>query len=321
MKFSKFSLGFLAVALLAFVPASVMSKGTDKETITLTSDNTIVLNEQVDGESVGKVISEAKKLNAGLTRKLSSKPIYLVLNTPGGSIQAGMELIEALSGMDRPVHTITQFAASMGFQIAQNMKTRYITSSGVLMSHHAKGGFEGEFGGESSQVQSRLALWTERVNELDRKTVNRTGGKQTLQSYQRAYTPELWLTGAQSVEGGYADQVVQVKCDSSLDGTTQHTAVVMGIIPVSYELDNCPLNTSPLNVKVGIATTKGYTDSEAFLNTNGGFGPDCLLNVGKPNFKDFCALDTSLNMGKIRELKTQFVNEYKNNMRRVVDKF
>lgn len=322
MKFNKLTLGILATLALAILPVSVLSKGTEKDTITLSSDNTIVLNEEVSGESVGKAIAEAKKLNSGLTAKLMNKPVYLVLNTPGGSIQAGLELIEAFQGMDRPTHTITQFAASMGFQIAQNMGTRYITQSGVLMSHHAKGGFEGEFGGESSQVESRLALWTERVNELDRQTVSRTGGKQTLQSYQRAYTPELWRTGGQSVADGYADTVVKVKCDSSLEGTTKHTALLMGVIPVTYELDKCPLNTSPLNIQVGIMTTKGLMDSEQFIKENGQFGPACLLNLNSvPNKDGLCALDTSLTMARVKELKVQFTNERNLKMRQVVDKF
>lgn len=320
MKMNKLTLGLIVAALMAIAPTSVLSKGTEKDTITLTSDNTIVLNEVVDGESVGKVITKAKELNATLRSKLpGSKPIYLVLNTPGGSVQSGLELVEALNGMDRPVNTITQFAASMGFQIAQNLKTRAITKSGVLMSHRAKGGFEGEFGGEApSQIDSRYALWKSRMDELDAQTASRTGGKRTLAQYQHEYASEMWRTGQQSVDEGYADQVVQVRCDSSLAGSTSHSLMYMGVIPVTYDIDNCPLNTAPMNVRVGIATTRGVVDSDSFTASNGGYGADCLLKLQNPNNKDaLCALDTSLTMSKLTQLKSEFTNAYVNMRSRV----
>lgn len=313
MKIKKLTLGLFAVIALAMVPASVLSKSTDKDTVTLKDSNTIVLNEVVDGESVGKAIQQAKALKAKLSNKFGCQ-IELVLNTPGGSIQAGLELIEALNGLGCKVNTITQFAASMGFQIAQNLGKRQILQNGVLMSHRATGGFEGEFGGKfPSQIDSRYALWKARLDEMDRQTVSRTGGKQTLESYQDAYDDELWLTGKQSTEQGYADEVVAVTCDSSLEGVTTHQIMFMGIIPVTYDLDKCPLNTSPMNVRVGIFTTRGLVDSEDFIKNNGGFGSECLINAGKVGSGDaLCALDTSLTMARVKELKSEFINAYEN---------
>jgi len=82
---------------------------------------------------------------------------------------------------------------------------------------------------------------------MDQQVVNRSNGKQTLESYQKAYSNELWLTGQESIQGGYADELVQVRCDKSLSGTTQHTTEFLGM-QIVYETDNCPINTSPLNV-------------------------------------------------------------------------
>jgi ATP-dependent protease ClpP protease subunit len=76
--------------------------------------------EQKLAEAKQKIqIAQAKAL--GNQRFSSNEPIYLFLNTPGGSIQTGLEIIESLKGLDRPVSTVTLFAASMGFQIAQNL--------------------------------------------------------------------------------------------------------------------------------------------------------------------------------------------------------
>lgn len=328
---NKFNFVAVLVALgVLLLPLSVSkNESTNNETVVLTSENVIVLNSQVDGESTSAVISKAKELDSGLASGLkgklglsSGKPLFLFLNTPGGSIQSGLEMVEALRGLGRPVHTITLFAASMGFQIAQNLDTRYIIKNGVLMSHRAKGGFEGEFGGQSpSQIESRYALWKSRLDELDEQTAKRTSGKKTLAQYQQQYASEMWLTGAQSVAQGYADKVVQVKCDKSLSGTSTKEAMVFGLIKVQYDLDNCPLNTSPMNVRLGFATNRGnYMDVEEFLTKGGQFGPSCLTE-GVNNKDRLCALDTSLNMEKVKELKVRFVNQYTEKMRQVVDMY
>ena len=142
------------------------------------------------------------------------------------------------------------FAASMGFQIIQNLDDRLILKNGVMMSHRAAGGFEGSFGGtKPSQIDSRYQFWLDRVRELDEQTVSRTKNKQTYESYTKEYANEMWLTGTKSVQEGYSDEVVLVKCDSTISGTSKHSADFMGF-QVSYELDNCPLNTAPMNVSM-----------------------------------------------------------------------
>jgi ATP-dependent protease ClpP protease subunit len=264
----------LALALMTVVSYS-------QETITLTSDNTAVLNGPVDFESGSDVIQQIEKL----ARKGRSKaPIYLYMHTPGGNVQAGIEMLEALKGSRRPVHTITSFAASMGFQIVQQLGTRYILDSGTLMSHHASGGIDGEIGGkEPSQIKSRLQYWEKIIERMDKHTVGRTNGKQTLDQYRNAYDHELWTSGSDAVDSGYADTVVVVSCDSSLDGWSKKTMTMntfMGPVSLEYDTDNCPLNSSPKNVNVksnstSVMLSKDKLDDvinkfkEEFLNVRG----------------------------------------------------
>ncbi len=290
MKKSKF-LGLMVAGLLALIPLNSSSEASQPSTsVTLTSENTLVLNSEVSGESVSAVIAKAKELDSNMNSRLKNplggknKPLYLFLNTPGGSIQSGLELIESLKGLGRPVNTVTLFAASMGFQIAQNLDDRLILQTGVLMSHHAAGEFEGYFGGSSpSQMDTRYQLWLDRVRELDEQTVKRTNGKQTYESYTKQYDHEMWLTGTKSVEQGYADRVVTVKCDASLTGVTSHTASFMGM-NIAYDLDACPLNTSPLNVRV-----------------SGGGGAIIITSEGLDN--------------RAEEIKKEFLKQYEKNQR------
>lgn len=246
----KLFLGLLLTALVVVIPVVAASNGSD--IVTISKDNVLVLNGVVNEDSVSAIMQQATKLdkNYALIDRLRGKqPLYLFLNTPGGSIQAGLELIEYLKGLGRPVHTITSFAASMGFQLVQNLDDRLILSSGVLMSHHAKGSFEGEFGGKPTQLDSRYHFWLQRLNEMDVKTVQRTNGKQTYESYVSAYDHELWMTAPTSIAGGFADRVVLLRCDDSLSGVTEHDADFLGI-KFTYDQSDCPLNSAPSNVRV-----------------------------------------------------------------------
>lgn len=244
-----------------FFSSNCFSETANPDVVVLSRDNLVVLTGEVNGENVGKVISQAKELDSNVSFRhkvglSTKKPMYLFMSTPGGSIQSGLELIEALHGLERPIHTITLFSASMGFQIVQHLGDRLILKNGVLMAHRATGEFSGSFGGQSpSQLDSRYGLWMSRMLELDTQAVKRTKGKQTLESYQKAYSPELWMTGSQSVQGGYADKLVTVKCDESLDGVTTYSVNVLFFL-VTYDLDNCPINTSPMNVRISIPDSK-----------------------------------------------------------------
>lgn len=255
MKMNKIVLGLLIILTVVLVPRLSVSKTAgNSETVVLSASNTLVLNSEVNGDSVGELMLKAKQLDSKLSGHLggdSQKPLYLFLDTPGGSIQSGLELIEAFQGLGRPVHTITLFSASMGFQIAQNLGDRLILKNGVLMSHHAAGEIQGSFGGVSpSQMDSRYKLWIDRIRELDEQTVKRTNGKQTYESYTKEYDHEMWLTGTQSIAEGYADRIVTVKCDKTLTGVQTKHVSFLGM-DVGYDIDNCPINTNPMNVRVG----------------------------------------------------------------------
>jgi ATP-dependent Clp protease, protease subunit len=229
---------FVLLATLTFTGKKPAS---DENTIILKDNNSVSLMTEVNGASVGKVINELYKLDSMLT----DAPIYLVLYTPGGSIEDGFNLMTVAQGLRRKVHTVTIFAASMGFQIAQALGDRYITQYGTLMSHKAKGGFSGEFPG---QVNSRLNYWLDRLVEMDKITVARTKGKHTLKSYQDAYENELWLTGYTSVEQGFADKIIGVRCDKSLMTTyKENVETIFGVVIVTWS--KCPLITEPVEVE------------------------------------------------------------------------
>ena len=299
---------FVSMAiLLAFMTSSLEAKD-----LVLTSDNTLVLNGAVGSASTAQLMEEATGLDAKLQ---SGYPIYLFLYTPGGSIQAGLELIEFLKGLNRPVHTISLFSASMGWQIQQHLGHRYVMNYSVLMSHKARGGFEGSFGGGISQLDARYGLWLRRIDLMDKVTVKRTKGKQTLDSYRSSYSHELWLNGSEAVQKGYADELVVVKCDSTLQGN-KDVVIDLGFFKLTAIFPKCPTKTSPLDIRASIFTNKGEMTLSDFLTKNGKFGSTCEepvrfqpsyynddtepVHVDQPKDK-ICAQDPTLTLDKIKK--------------------
>ncbi|HXF90725.1 MAG TPA: hypothetical protein VNJ29_02210, partial [Candidatus Nitrosotenuis sp.] len=218
-------------------------------------------------------------------------------------------------------------AASMGFQIVQHLDQRDILRYGVLMSHKAFGGFEGEFGGDGlSQIDSRYGFWLKRIRQMDEQTVKRTGGKQTLKSYRAAYENELWLTGEESVANGYADKVVTARCDASLNGTHIEEINFFGVT-FRLKFSDCPLVTAPLEVSAFIHTNLGAIEMGEFLTKGGLMQTECPPSEYGNNYharydRDIygpqeqkkqavmCALDKNLTIEKIQSEKEKLLAKY-----------
>lgn len=238
-------LSLLMVSNSAFGAKKIDEKAIAKEVVVLTKDNTIALNDTFLGDTVANLVKKAKELDS---RVESNDPIYLILNSPGGSIDAGLEAIENLKSLRRPVKTISLFSASMGFQTVQGLGERLITSDGTLMSHKARGGFYGEFPG---QLDSRYGHYLKRVNRMNEVAANRTNGKHTLKSYNSLIENEFWCDGQDCISEGFADKLVSASCDKSLEGVYDviwYRGTFMGsVIEVIAKMDVCPMNTSALS--------------------------------------------------------------------------
>lgn len=305
-------INYVVVCLFLITINLYANKAKDIQVITLSSDNVLSLNDEIEPAIAAKLMEQASKLNTSLK---SGYPLYLVLYTPGGSIQVGLELIDFLKGLNRPVHTITIFSASMGFQMVQHLDNRYIINYGTLMSHKARGSISGEFGGGFSQLDSRYGFWLRRIDAMDKQTVKRTKGKQTLKSYREDYQFELWLNGNEAVEKGYADKVAIVKCDISLSGVKDEL-VDMGFFKVKVTLSNCPVKTMPLKITALLATNYGEMSVDEFLNKGGQFGDHCnSINDSIPYYSEqkpqLCASDKQLTIEKINKTVKDIEEYYK----------
>lgn len=236
----------LLIAALTFFAVSAQA---EDNRVVLTKQNTLTMNSEFDSESVAKLTQAVRTMDSDLK---SNEPIYIVMNSPGGSIDDGIELIENLSNMNRPIKTITLFSASMGFHTVQGLGERLITENGTLMSHKASGGFFGEFPG---QLDNRYSYYLKRIRNMDDKVVARTKGKHTAKSYASLMENEYWCDGKECIKQGFADRVVRPTCNKSLDGThNEDLKFSFGGMAITVRLvvSNCPLTTGVLSYDIFI---------------------------------------------------------------------
>lgn len=301
-KFFGTILSFIMMASVALAADATKAK----QKITLTKDNILVLNSAVYEDTAGNLMKSGKEQDS---RIKSSDPIYLILNTPGGSIDAGLEMIEFLKNLRRPVHTISVFAASMGFQTVQGLGDRLIVENGTLMSHKARGGFYGELPG---QLDSRYNYYLKRIQRLDEKAAARTKGKHTLKSYRNLIENEYWCDGQDCIDQGFADAVVEAECDKSLDGTHVESEkfFFMGMaIQVDFEYANCPMIMSLLGYKIYVDGKPLFKDPAKPKTDVVGPQPD------KYSIYSWYSSDTSSSS----DLSKEVVLEIKNRVQKVVD--
>lgn len=209
--------------------------------ITLSSKNSVSLHNVIDAGSSYKVQQGLMDLASA-----SRKPIYLVLNSPGGSIEAGRKIIDTAQGIDNEVNTISLFSASMSFITSQYLDHRYVLDSSTLMSHRAAAdGVGGEIPG--SLINRALSLLS-MTQEIDAAVARRANIP--INKYQELVRDELWLTGPQAISMGFADELVRVRCDKSLSGPGEKEEFVVFGFKVRVVWHSCPLITQPIEATI-----------------------------------------------------------------------
>jgi ATP-dependent Clp protease, protease subunit len=229
------------VILLILVLSTALAKEPVKE-INLTEDNTVIIRGAIDEVSTTTAILEVYKL-VWKRSLFSTSPIYLVLDSPGGSVSDGSALIESLKTIPH-LKTITLFGASMAHAIAQALPgERYVLSNSEMMAHRAKGRFGGQF--ETGEVETRLNHWKKLIRKMEQTNADRIGVP--LSEYKQKVINEWWEFGENLVSSGFADEVVTLSCSKALTEkevkvTTQS---MFGGVKV-YSFSGCPLLRSPI---------------------------------------------------------------------------
>ena len=144
------------------------------------------------------------------TASQKQEPVYVLIDSPGGSVLTGGAIVSAIEASPAPVYTVClQLCASMGAMIHQYGTKRYTASRSILMFHDASGGFFGPF----QQVASQMNMIARFVNKMFANTAKRSG--QNYKDFVSKIGSEVWVDGEDAVALKYSDGVVNVIHDDS----------------------------------------------------------------------------------------------------------
>src|SRR5438067_2202933 len=134
------------------------------------------------------------------------KDIYLYVNSPGGSVSAGMAIYDTMQYVENDVATVAMgLAASMGqfLLCAGTTGKRFATPHARIMMHQPSGGL----GGSASDIaiQAEQMLYTKKI--LQERIAFHTG--QTVEQIERDSDRDRWFTADESLEYGFIDHVVE----------------------------------------------------------------------------------------------------------------
>ncbi|WP_414044731.1 ATP-dependent Clp endopeptidase proteolytic subunit ClpP [Macrococcus equi] len=167
----------------------------------LLKDRIIMLGSAIDDNVANSIVSQLLFLQA----QDAEKDIYLYINSPGGSVTAGMAIYDTMQHIKPDVQTIcVGMAASMGsFLLAAGAKgKRFALPNSEVMIHQPLGGAEGQ--ATEIEIAARHILKTR--EKLNRILSERTG--QPIEKIEKDTDRDNFLSADEAKEYGLIDEVM-----------------------------------------------------------------------------------------------------------------
>lgn len=166
----------------------------------LLKDRIIWLGSEVRDENANEICAKILLLAA----EDSTRDIYLYINSPGGSITAGMAIYDTMQFVPNDIVTVgIGMAASMGqFLLTSGTKgKRYITPNARVLLHQPSGGF----GGTSADIQTQARLILDMKQRLSEITAAQTG--KTAEQINADGDRDNWFSAQEALEYGFVDHL------------------------------------------------------------------------------------------------------------------
>jgi ATP-dependent Clp protease protease subunit len=176
--------------------------GDDPVYAKLLGERIVVLGQQVDDEVANRICAQLLLLTADDP----VRDIQLYINSPGGSVSAGLAIYDTMQYVPNDVATVAfGLAASMGqfLLCAGTPGKRYALPHARIVMHQPLGGI----GGTASDIaiQAENALYTKRL--LQSRIAAHTG--QSVETIERDSDRDRWFTAQEAKEYGFIDHVVE----------------------------------------------------------------------------------------------------------------
>ncbi|CAI9407939.1 ATP-dependent Clp protease proteolytic subunit 1 [Aestuariimicrobium sp. T2.26MG-19.2B] len=171
----------------------------------------VFLGSEVKDENANAICAQLLLLNA----EDPEKDIYLYINSPGGSVTAGMAIYDTMQWISNDVATVAMgLAASMGqFLLSAGTKgKRFALPHSRIMMHQPSGGI----GGTASDIRIQAEQSLHIKREMAELIAQQTG--QTVEQINADSDRDRWFTAAQALDYGFIDHVYerasQIKTDA-----------------------------------------------------------------------------------------------------------
>jgi len=168
----------------------------------LLNDRIIMLSEEVNDTTASLIVAQLLYLEA----QDPDKDIQFYINSPGGSVTAGMAIYDTMQYIKCDVSTIcVGLAASMGaFLLAAGTKgKRYALPNAEIMIHQPSAGTKGQITDMAIHLK-RLEIVKERMNRI---LAENTG--KSIETVTADCERDNFMTAQEAMEYGLIDQVIE----------------------------------------------------------------------------------------------------------------
>jgi ATP-dependent Clp endopeptidase proteolytic subunit ClpP len=215
----------------------ILSSCVSGKTIELTNDNFVSLRDSVTSQSINNLIYNLIKLK--------SDNRYIYLNTNGGSVDAGLKLINTINDLNRKnisVSCIVDTAISMGFVILQSCKERYVLEHATLMQHQMS---LQDVKGQIRNLNSYFKFINNLENKLNKIQADRI--RLELKDFEEKIHDDWWMDSDEAIKNNVADEIVNINCN--FENTEEEVIVnnVFGQIKMIYS--KCPQVPNFIKIK------------------------------------------------------------------------
>jgi ATP-dependent Clp protease, protease subunit len=174
----------------------------------LLRERIIFLGQQVTDELANVIVAQLLFLEA----EDPEKDIYLYINSPGGSVYAGLGIFDTMNQVRPDVCTIcVGLAASMGaFLLSAGAKGKRMSlPNSRIMIHQPLGGAQGQ--ATDIEIQAKEILYLK--DQLNKHIVNHTG--QPLERIQEDTERDFFMSPDEAAEYGLIDKVIDNRPSAS----------------------------------------------------------------------------------------------------------
>lgn len=170
----------------------------------LLKDRIIMLTGPVEDNMANSVIAQLLFLDA----QDNTKDIYLYVNTPGGSVSAGLAIVDTMNFIKADVQTIVMgMAASMGTVIASSgaKGKRFMLPNAEYMIHQPMGGTGGGTQQTDMAIAAEHLLKTRHRLE---KILAQNAGK-TIKQIHKDAERDYWMSAEETLAYGFIDEIME----------------------------------------------------------------------------------------------------------------